>query len=249
VKSNSLIKEDECLDDLQLNGLMIIQKKKAFKFGIDAVLVANFASSKENDIVCDFGTGTGVIPLIFSAKNKFKKIYAFEIQTDIANLAKRNFEYNKLQEKIELVNLDIKNVVDYVGKSSVDVIISNPPYFKTGGAIVNENDYKAISRHEIKIDLEGLIRSGNEILKPNGSFYMIHRPDRLVDIMYYFRKYFIEPKLIQFVQPKAGKVPNLVIIKAVKNGKNELKYLPNLVVYNEDNTFTKEIDIIYGREG
>lgn len=246
---HDFLNDDELLDDLQLDGLMIIQKKNSFKFGIDAVLVANFAKAKKGDVIVDFGSGTGVIPLIASAKTKAERVVAFEIQKDMVEMSRRSVEMNKLGSRIEILHEDIKNAPLILGKASVDVVISNPPYFKRSGAIVNPNDYKAISRHEVLVDLETICSSASQILKPGGSLYMIHRPDRLADIVYHLRNSRLEPKIIRFVQPRIGAAPNLLLIKAVRGGNAELRFENPLIVYNEDGSFTDELKQIYSSKG
>jgi len=239
------LKFGERIDDLQLDGLKIIQNEDGFCFGIDAVLLSNFVKIKKNKIAVDLGTGTGIIPLLISAKTDVKKIYAFEIQSEVCDMAIRSVRLNNLENKIKIINDDLKNVENYIDKHSVDVVISNPPYFVKGTSFVNPNDYKAISRHEIMCTFEDIVKSSDYLLKPNGNFYLVHRPHRLSDIIYELKKYKLEPKEIRFVMPKSNKKPNIMLIKATKYGKSELKFLDPLIVYNDDDTYTDEIYEIY----
>lgn len=224
----------------------IIQDKSKFSYGIDAILLSDFAKPK--GLVMDLGTGTGIIPIRMAGKIGFQKIYGVEIQEDVSKLAQKNIELNNLQDKIEILHMDLKNLSNIFKKASFDVIISNPPYMKSGGAIVNLDENFAISRHEITCNIEDIIRLSNYLLKPLGKLYLVHRPDRLVDIFYTMRKYDIEPKYIRFVQPKIHKKPNLVLIEGLKGGKADLKFYNPLIVYNEDGSYTQEIYEIYGMD-
>ncbi len=242
---NELVKPHERVDDLQLDGLKIIQNPQGFCFGIDAVLVSNFARVKTGAKVVDLGTGTGIIPLLISAKSKNTHISAFEIQPDVADMARRSVALNRLEERIEIVEDNINNALNHFGKHTVDVVISNPPYMASGVGEVNPSDYKAISRHEIHCTLEDIIRTACDLLRPHGQFYMVHRPNRLVDILSICRKYKLEPKQIRFVHPFADKSPNIVLIQATKNGRPDVKVMEALVVRNDDLTYTEEIYEIY----
>ena len=173
-------------------------------------------------------------------------VYGVEIQDEVAEMAKRSIELNNLEDKIRILNLDLKQLE--FGKDTIDVVTTNPPYIKLGGAIINPEENFAISRHEIACTLEDIISVSEYLLKPLGKFYMVHRPDRLVDIMYLLRKYNIEPKYIRFVQPKINKKPNLILIEGIKFGKPDLKFYDPLIVYNEDGSYTDEIYDIYGRD-
>ncbi len=240
-----LLKENERIDDLHRNGYAIIQDPKKFCFGIDAVLLSDFAKAKKDDVVFDIGTGTGIIPILMSAKTNAKKFFAIDIQEESVDMAKRSVTLNKLNEKIEIFHLDIKNVFDKFEKNSINVVTSNPPYMNVGGGIVNEYDSKAIARHEIFCNLEDIIKATSLLLKPSGKFYMVHRPNRLCDIICTLRKYKLEPKTIRFVQPYKDKEPNMILIESVKNANAFLKVLPNLIVYNKDRQYTDEINKIY----
>lgn len=239
------IKENERLDELHRNNYVIIQDVKKFCFGIDAVLLSDFAKAKKGDIVFDIGTGTGIIPILMSAKTEAKKFFAIDIQKESVDMAKRSVNINKLDDKIEIFNLDVKNVFDMFDKNSVNVVTCNPPYMNIGSGFINEYDAKAIARHEIFCTLEDIIKTTSLILKPNGKFYMIHRPNRLADILYLLKIYKLEPKVMRLIQPYLNKEPNMVLIESVKNGNASLKVLPNLIVYDKKNNYTEEINKIY----
>lgn len=240
------LKENEKIEDLQCKGLKIIQNKKWFCFGMDAVLLTNYCDIKNNSKIVDLGTGTGIIPILLSGKRNYSKAYGIEIQDEVAEMAGRSVELNKLQDKIEILNIDLKDVLDYLEPNSFDAVISNPPYKLNRTGIINPQDKKAISRHEIKCTLEDVISRAALLLKQYGRFYMVHRPDRLADIICLLRKYRLEPKQIRFVHPKAGAKPNMVLIRASKNGNPELKFDPPLYIYDEEGNYTRDVHEIYG---
>jgi tRNA1Val (adenine37-N6)-methyltransferase len=237
--------ENERFDLIQKTGFGIIQNKQWFSYGIDAVLVSHFSQIKKGATVMDLGTGTAIIPLLVSLNHDVSKIYAIEKQKEVADMAIRSISRNHLEEVIEVINTDILSVSTHCRKGTMDVVISNPPYFKKGNALINTVSIKAQSRHETTGDLKDFIRVASEMLKEKGCFYMVHRPMRLVDIMYYCRTFNLEPKEIQFVYPHENKPPNILLIKCVKNGNQELKYLDNLYVYDKDRNYTDSIKAIY----
>ncbi len=240
-----ILKENERIDELHRNNYVIIQDPKKFCFGIDAVLLSDFAKAKDGDIVFDIGTGTGIIPILMSAKTNAKKYFAIDIQKESVDMAKRSVEINNLSNKIEVFHLDVKNVFEKFEKNSVNVVTSNPPYMNIGGGIINEYDAKAIARHEIYCNLDDIVKTASMLLKPKGKFYMVHRPNRLCDIICTLRKYKLEPKTIRFVQPYEDREPNMLLIESIKNGGSLLKVLPNLIIYNENRQYTDEINKIY----
>ena len=246
---NVKLKEDERIDDLQINNYKIIQNKNGFCFGVDSVLLSDFAKDiKKNSFVLDLGTGTGIIPILLCAKTKLKKIIGIEVQEDIADMAKRSISLNRLEEKFEVININIKNVEEKFKRESLDFVITNPPYKKLDTGKVNENEYKYISRHECSANLEDFIKASKYLLKDKGSLYMVHRPERLADIIELMRKYKIEPKKIRMVHSTINKEASLVLIKAIKNAKAFLKIDKPLIIYNENGEYTDEIYKIYNKE-
>lgn len=242
------LKENERIDDLEFKGYKIIQNSEGFCFGIDSVLLSDFTKDiRNNSRVMDLGTGTGILCILLSGKTNLKEIYGIEIQEEVANMAKRSVELNSLQDKIKIINENILNLENVFEKGSFDAIVTNPPYKKINTGLQNESEKKLISRHELTANLEDFIKVSKDMLKDKGEFYMVHRPERLVDIIYLMRKYKIEPKQIRFVAPKIGKEPNLVLIKGVKNAKEFLKFDNILYVYNEDGSYTSELLKIYGK--
>ena len=242
------LKENERIDDLEFKGLKIIQNEKGFCFGMDSVLLSDFAKNmKNNSTVLDLGTGPGIIPILLCGKTNLKKVVGIEIQQDVANMAKRSSQLNNLQDRFEVVNTNIINLKNIYEKQSFDVIVTNPPYKKENTGITNENEAKLISRHKITANLEDFISISKDLLKDKGEFYMVHRPERLVDILSLMRKYKIEAKILKFVSPNKNKEPNLILIKGIKNANSFLRVEKNLYVYNEDGKYTNEILKIYNK--
>lgn len=243
-----VIHDDERIDDLQYKGLKLIQKKDGFCFGVDAVLLADFADVRKNDRVIDFGTGTGIIAVLLAAKTGARFVTGLEIQPQMAEMAARSIELNSLGNKVEIVCGDIKNALQLFGPSSFDAVVTNPPYMCAGGGLTNPSDTKAVSRHEILCTLEDVINTSSRILVPGGRFSMVHRPERLADIIFLMRSSSIEPKYLRFVHPSPCKKPNLVLIRGTRNGNPQLKVLEPLYVYDEHGNYSKEINEIYCRE-
>lgn len=234
---------DERFDLIQKNGYGIIQNKKWFSYGIDAVLLSHFAEFNPDEVVVDLGTGNAIIPMLITLNHSLKKVYGVEKQALVADMAKRTVVKNQV-ENIEIIESDILHIFDHLKPGTMDVVTCNPPYFKRGGGIIGDLSIKATARHETTALAEDFIKAASKLLKTNGRFYMVHRPSRLVDLFYYLRKYNLEAKLIQFVHPNRDEVPNIVLIKCVKNGNSELKYKKNLYVY-ENNRYSDDIFEIY----
>jgi len=240
--------ENERIDDLQYRGLKLIQKKDGFCFGVDAVLLANFADVKKDDRVIDLGTGTGIIPILLAGRTQAGTISGIEIQQEMAGMAERSIKLNSLEDRVKIVCGDIKNSVEIFGPSSCNVVVTNPPYMNRGGGLINPADTKAIARHEILCTLEDVVRAGSRLLVPGGQFAMVHRPGRLVDIVFLMRNYGIEPKYLRFVHPSPYKKPNLILVKGTRGGRPQLKMLEPLYVYNENGKYSDEINRIYHRD-
>ena len=195
-----ILNENERIDDLEYNGLKIIQNKDGFCFGIDSVLLTDFAKNiSSNSKVIDLGTGTGILPILLSAKTTKTSFIGVEIQQEVAEMADRSVKLNNLENRIEILNLNILKLKEKYKKGSFDAVVTNPPYKKINTGIVNENDKKLISRHEITASLKDFIEIGSYLLKDFGELYMVHRPERLVDILSLMREKNIEPKKIKFV--------------------------------------------------
>lgn len=238
--------EEERIDDLHRKGYRIIQNSSKFCFGMDAVLLSDFAKVKQGETVLDLGTGTGIIPILMEAKTEGKHFKALEIQEESVDMARRSVLLNQLQEKIEIVQGDIKEASHIFGKAAFEVVTTNPPYMNDLHGLKNPNLPKAIARHEILCSLEDVIREGANVLKQNGRFYMVHRPFRLAEIIRILSQHKLEPKRMRLVYPYVDKEPNMVLIEAIKGGKPMLKVEKPLVVYKDLNVYTEEIYKIYG---
>lgn len=241
-----LLKENERIDDLQRNHYRIIQDPDRFCFGMDAVLLSGFARVPEGAKVLDMGTGTGIIPILLEAKTKASHLTGLEIQADSADMAGRSVKLNHLEDKIDIITGDIKEAVSLFGAASFDVVTCNPPYMTEHHGITNEYTPKAIARHELLCSLEDVISQAAKLLRPGGSFFMVHRPFRLVDIMVLMRQYKLEPKRMKLVYPFIDKEPNMVLIEACRGGRPRMTVEKPLIVYREPGKYTDEIYDIYG---
>lgn len=265
------LKEGERIDNLEIKNMKIIQNKDGFCFGMDSILLSNFAKEiKKGARVVDLGTGTGILGLLLCAKTELSQILGIEIQKEVANMAKRSIRLNGLENRFQIVNMNIKRILHQKGKRNIkikgvskhkkayqlirkinlqkesfDCIITNPPYKKLNTGMINENKKKLISRHEYTANLSDFIKTAKYLLKDKGSLFMVHRPERLVDIIEIMRKEKIEPKQIRLVYPKVNEKPNLILIKGIKNAKPFLKVEEPLYVYNKDGKYTDEILEIY----
>ena len=242
---NVEIKANERIDELGRNGYRIIQNPDRFCFGMDAVLLSDFAKVKEGDKVLDFCTGTGIIPILMEAKTKASHFTALEIQEDSAEMVRRSVFLNHLEEKIEIITGDVKEADKLFGAASFQAVTCNPPYMIGQHGLTNPESPKAIARHEILCTLEDIVKQGARVLVQGGNFYMVHRHFRLVEIMETLTKYKLEPKRMQLVYPYVDKEPNMVLIQATKGGKSRITVEKPLVVYEKPGVYTKEILQLY----
>ena len=238
--------EDERIDDLQRNGYRIIQKKKGFCFGMDAVLLSGFAQVKEGEVAIDLGTGTGIIPILLEAKTKGKHFTGLEIQEEVAEMAGRSVRLNQLENRVDIVRGDIKEASRLFGKASFDVVTSNPPYMNDNHGLKNPELPKAIARHEVFCTLDDVCREASLLLKSGGRFYMVHRPHRLAEIITALKTYKLEPKRMKLVHPFVDKEANMVLIEAVRGGRSMMKVEAPIIVYREPGVYTREIYDVYG---
>ena len=242
------INNDESIDDLQLNGLRLIQKEKGFRFGVDAVLLSHFANIKKKHRVIDLCTGTGIVPFLVYGKYSPQEVIGLEIQEDMVEMANRSSILNNTEDKVKFINGDLKDkkIIDSIGK--FDVVTVNPPYKLNNAGIVNPEDKLAIARHEIMCTLEDVIIASRRLLKDNGRMFIVHRPERLADIFGLMRKYKIEPKRVRMVHPNTKKAANIVLVEGQRDGGAFLKWEAPLYVYKDEGGYSEEIDKIYGRE-
>jgi len=242
------LRDDETLDDLNLKGIHVIQKKNAFRFGVDAVLLANFAKVKRDAKVVDLCTGTGIIPFILAGKTYASNIIGVEIQEEFVEMASRSTVYNGLQDRIKFISGDLKNLDLIKAIPKADIVTVNPPYKLHNSGLISLDDKNAIARHEICCTLEDVIIASRILLGNSGRMYMVHRPDRLVDILCTMRKHRIEPKRIRMVHPSANKAPNIVLIEGCRDGGSFLKWDPPLYVHMQDGNYTREINDMYNSQ-
>lgn len=240
------LKENERIDELNRNGYRIIQNTKKFCFGMDAVLLSGFASVPVGGQALDLGTGTGIIPILLEAKTEGSRFVGVEIQTEMAEMARRSVSLNHLEEKVSIVTGDIREASKLFGGASFDVVTCNPPYMEDHHGLKNPEDAKAIARHEILCSLEDVIREAAAVLKPGGHFYMVHRPRRLADIIAGMREYKLEPKRMKMVHPYIEEEANMVLIEGVRGGGRQMRVEKPLIIYQEKGVYTPEIYDIYG---
>ena len=217
------------LNDLYDTGFKIYQSKDYFKFSLDSLLLANFVEFNFTDkLVLDLCTGNAPVPIILS-ENKKIKIYGFELQKEIYELAVKSIKVNQI-DNVEIINDDVKNSLNYFPGNNFDIVTCNPPYFKyTKNSIINENEIKSIARHEIKITIEDIIKIATKQLKAKGKFYIVHRSDRLIEIINYLNKYNFGIKKLQFVYSSIDANSSMVLIEAKKDCKNDVKVLKPII--------------------
>lgn len=243
------LKDDERLDYLLAENLRIIQSPSVFSFSLDAVLLARFVYLPiQKGKIIDLCSGNGVIPLLLSKQTK-AMITGVEIQERLYDMALRSFAYNQMDERLQMIHGDLKEMPDRLGHGTFDVVTCNPPYFLSPSPqVINENEYLAIARHEILCTLEDVIRASSQLLRQGGKAAFVHRPERLMDILTLMRQYRLEPKRLRFVYSKMGKEANTILVEGAKNGQPGLKVLPPLFVYDQNHEYTDEVrEMLYGK--
>ena len=241
-------KEGERVDDLNRKGYRILQDPKAFCFGIDAVLLADFAKIMAGEQVLDLGTGSGILPLLLHARQSSARYYGLEIQPEMAERADRSVRMNGLEQDITITCGDLRGILSFYPGQSMDVIVCNPPYMPAQGGLKNEAASRTIARHEVSCTIEDVAIAASRVLKSRGRLYLVHRPARLTAVFAALTKHHLEPKRLRFVQPFADAAPTMMLIEAVLQGGPELKVEPPLTVYEAPGRYTKEIFSIYGME-
>ena len=236
----------ERIDELQRNGYRIIQNPERFCFGMDAVLLSGFARAKKQERCLDLGCGNGIIPILMEAKTEGKHFTGLEIQPESADMARRSVALNGLQDRIDIVEGDIKDASKIFGAPSFHVVTTNPPYMTAQHGLTNLYEAKTIARHEVLCNLEDIIRESARLLMPGGRFYMVHRPFRLAEIISLMVQYRMEPKRMRLVYPYVDREPNMVLIEGLRGGKSRMTVEKPLIVYKEPGKYTDEIYDVYG---
>ncbi|WP_045798121.1 tRNA1(Val) (adenine(37)-N6)-methyltransferase [Streptococcus equinus] len=249
--TKSILKEGERIDQLFSTDVKIIQNREVFSYSIDSVLLSRFPKIPSRGLIVDLCSGNGAVGLFASTRTK-APIIEVEIQERLADMAKRSIHLNDLGEQVQMINDDLKNLLNHVPRTGVDLILCNPPYFKVSETSKkNLSEHYLLARHEITTNLEEICDIARHALKSNGRLAIVHRPDRFLDIIDTLRQYNLAPKRIQFVYPKVGKDANLLLVEAIKDGSTDgLKILPPLFVHKENGDYTDEIfEIYYGKNG
>ena len=249
--TKSILKEGERVDQLFSTDVKIIQNREVFSYSIDSVLLSRFPKIPSRGLIVDLCSGNGAVGLFASTRTK-APIIEVEIQERLADMAERSIQLNDLGEQVQMINDDLKNLLNHVPRTGVDLILCNPPYFKVSETSKkNLSEHYLLARHEITTNLEEICDTARHALKSNGRLALVHRPDRFLDIIDTLRQYNLAPKRIQFVYPKVGKDANLLLIEAIKDGSTDgLKILPPLFVHKENGDYTDEIfEIYYGKNG
>lgn len=246
--NNIELAKDERLDDLQYKNLKLIQNKKQYCFSTDAVLLANFVKAKQKDVLVDLCTGSGVVVILAVAKNNLQKAYGIEFQKNMYDLSEKNAKINDFTHKIQFFNAKIQNFSEFLEKNTIDVVTANPPYEKVEGHFISSDEHMNACKYETHLTLNELIKVASDLLKFGGKFYFVHKSTRLAEIITTLKQYKLEPKVLQFVQPKKHINSNVVLIEAVKEGKTGLIIKPTLIINNDDGTYTEEFKKIYEGE-
>ena len=235
------------IDEIGFGGLKLLQDTDAFCYGVDSVLAADMCRVKHSDRVLDLCSGNGAIALIVCARYSPEHVSGLEIQEGAVDLARKSAELNGLSDRLGFVCGDAARIEEYYKASSFNAVVCNPPYFEKGRGEGCGEQVRDIARHESSAGLADFFRAASYVLRRSGSFYLVHRPQRLTDIMLCARETGLEPKQLRMVCPHSGDAPNLLLLKCVKGGGSELAVLPPLAVRNMDGSYTEEIDRIYQR--
>ncbi|RCW60870.1 MULTISPECIES: tRNA1(Val) (adenine(37)-N6)-methyltransferase [Halanaerobium] len=229
------------------NELEIIQDDRFFKFGTDSVLLANFVELRRGDKVIDLGTGSGVIPLLLAYKNEDLELTGVEIQAEAADLARRNVEFNQLENQIKIINEDLCQLEGVFEAGSFDAVVSNPPYLPVQAGKMKENDFVAAARHEIYAELEDVVAEAARLLKYGGHFFLVHRAERLTEVIETLARHNCQAKELRLVQARIDSEADIFLLKAKKGANPGLRVKPVLIIYQEQSSeYTRELKDIYG---
>lgn len=245
---SSLILEGERLDDLQRNGLRILQKAEGFRFGTDAVLLADFAGVKKGEHVADVGTGTGVLPLLLSARAQGTTFDAFEIQEDVADMARRSVLINGLEERIRVHSIDCRDAAKAIGHERCQLVVTNPPYTKGGAGLVSPQESRALSRSDSDCGIGEWIAACARLLQNGGRLCCVFPAPRFLELCDAMRAARVEPKRVRFVVNRESSAPKLVLTEGLKGGRPGLHMQPMLITHDAQGNFTQEMRRIYGEE-
>lgn len=245
MRKNPFMEADETMEDLQLAGLRLIQKKNAFRFGMDAVLLADFAEIRPDDTVADLGTGNGILPLLLTGRGKGNRFHAFELMPEAAALAGRNIALNGLEDRIRVIEADARRASEFLEKCSVDAVVCNPPYGHPAASLVSDNPEKAAARSQEEDTLARFFRGAFEILKGRGKLFLIYPAPQMLHVMKALQAHHLEPKRFRLVYPRENKPANLVLIEAVKDAKPTLHPMKPLIIYQMNGDLTNELKSIY----
>lgn len=240
-----LIQPGERLDDLQLAGMKILQKEQGFRFGMDAVLLADFARVDEKDVVADFGTGTGILPLLLLGRGRGKQIHAFELQQDMADMAARTMRLNGVEDRVTVHALPVEEALTVLEPGSVDAVICNPPYGTPGTTLTNPSDTLRLARHQTAEGLSEWLRTAHRLLRGKGRLAMVYPAPRMLELMDAMQAAHLTPKRFRLIYPAAHKSANLALVEAVKDARPMLHPEPPLIVYEPDGSMTGELRRIY----
>jgi tRNA1Val (adenine37-N6)-methyltransferase len=245
---DELLRPHERIDDLQLNGLYIIQDPSGFCFGMDAVLLSDFARPAPGAYVADLGTGTGILPLLMSAKTKNTRFEAVEINSHVADMAQRSVALNGLQARIRVHAMDLKDAPAKLGKSVFDYVVCNPPYRKLGSGKTSTDALQATARYETNCTLQDVIIAASSLLQNKGRMAMICPCDRVVELFASLCAHKLQPKRVRMIHSFVDRAPKLMMIESIKSGKPFVQWMPPLVIYDQDGSCSRELNRIYGRE-
>ena len=240
-----ILDENETIEDLQLEGLQLIQRKDAFRYGMDSVLLAHFADIRSDDTVADFGTGNGILLFLLSGRKKGSRYFALDIQKEAADLTRRNAALNHLEDRITVIHADALNASSCIKPCSIDAVVCNPPYGHPEASIASPSARKATARNQSSETLDHLLRGAFSVLKGKGKLYMVYPAPHMLFLMKTLQKYHLEPKRFQLVYPFADKPANLVLIEAVKDAKPMLHPMCPMIIYEKDGVLTNKLKSVY----
>ena len=240
-----LLRANERIDDLQRDGLRIIQNREGFCFGIDAVLLSDFVSVKKNASVLDIGTGTGILPILLSAKSSARSIIGIDIMEDMIEMARRSVAINGLEDLIQMECMDLKQAPEQLGRARFDTIVCNPPYSKSNGGESSKAPLKAAARHEIECTLRDVVESAAKMLNDRGKAAFVLHSGRFFELMLLMHHYGIEPKRVRLVHSYIDRPPKLVLVEGIKGGHPHVQWMAPLVIHQADGSITTEIHQIY----